>query len=97
MKKPLPIAFLGHGAIAGYVIDQIRDHPDIRVAAVLARAPSMAKARQFADGLCPVITSSHQVPAGVDLVFESADLVFVNVLAAQEQVAPTGQLVAQAL
>ncbi len=72
MIKTLNIAILGHGAIAGYVMDQIRDQHDIKVSAILARVPSIEKAKAFAKGICPVITSSHQLPGDVKLVIDCA-------------------------
>jgi aspartate dehydrogenase len=72
MENPLSIAILGHGTIAGYVMDQIRDDTNIKLSAVLARVPSLDKAKVFTRGICPVITSSHQLPADVELVIDCA-------------------------
>ena len=72
MKNPLNIAVIGHGAIAGYVMDQIRNDPCIKISAILARLPSIDKAKAFAKDICPVITSSQQIPADVGLVIDCA-------------------------
>jgi len=72
MKKPLSIAILGYGAIARYVLEQIRDENDIGVSAVIARNPSLDKAIKLTGDLCAVVTSSDQLPADVDLVVDCA-------------------------
>lgn len=59
--EPLHIAVLGHGAIADFVIKNIKPVAEIQVSSLLCREVSVKKAEDFARGRFPVFTSLEQM------------------------------------
>ncbi|MEM7302649.1 MAG: aspartate dehydrogenase [Pseudomonadota bacterium] len=70
MSQKLEIAVLGHGAIAGYVVDQVLNIPKISIAALLCRKGSQGRAEAFAVGRFPVYTSVGSLKSWPDLMVD---------------------------
>lgn len=72
MTHPLNIALVGHGAIAGYVVEQILPIYGINIAALVCRECSLSHASQFADKRFPVFTSVDLLDPKPDLLVDCA-------------------------
>lgn len=72
MTRQLNIVLIGHGAIAGYVVDQILPVYGINITALICRESSLGKAREFAGKRFPVFTSVEQLDPGSDLLVDCA-------------------------
>lgn len=72
MKHPLNIALVGHGAIAGYVVDQVLPVSGITIAALICRETSLDRAEAFAKKRFSVVTSVDQLDPRPDLLVDCA-------------------------
>ncbi|MEM7069393.1 MAG: aspartate dehydrogenase [Pseudomonadota bacterium] len=72
MTSPLNIVLVGHGAIAGYVAEQILPVSAIDIVALVCRESSYSKASQFADDRFPVFTSVELIEPKPDLLVDCA-------------------------
>ena len=72
MTRQLNIALVGHGAIAGYVVDQVLPASGITIAALICRETSLERAEAFAEKRFPVVTSIDQLDSKPDLLVDCA-------------------------
>ena len=72
MRHPLNIALVGHGAIAGYVVDQVLPVSGIAITALICRETSRERAEAFAKKRFPVVTSVDQLDPRPDLLVDCA-------------------------
>ena len=72
MTHQLNIAMVGHGAIAGYVVEQILPVYGINIAALVCRECSLPKAQAFASNRFPVFTDVSLLDPKPDLLVDCA-------------------------
>ena len=72
MTHHLNIILVGHGAIAGFVVDQIMPVYGINIAALVCRECSFQQALEFADERFPVVTSVNLLDPKPDLLVDCA-------------------------
>ncbi|MBO6814780.1 MAG: aspartate dehydrogenase [Rhizobiaceae bacterium] len=72
MTRQINIALVGHGAIAGYVVDRILPVYGINIAALVCREESFEQARRFADNRFPVFTSIEKLDPAPGLLVDCA-------------------------
>lgn len=72
MRKSLTIALVGHGSIAGYVVEHMLATEGIVVSGLVCREISLAKAHDFAAGRFPVVTAVNLLEFKPDLLVDCA-------------------------
>jgi len=72
MTRQLNIALVGHGAIAGYVVDQLFPVSGITFSALICRESSLERAEAFAGKRFPVFTSVDHLDPKPDLFVDCA-------------------------
>ena len=72
MALQLNIALIGHGAIAGYVVEQVMPIYGINIAALVCRECSLQKAHEFSKNRFPVFTSVANLDPKPDLLVDCA-------------------------
>ncbi len=72
MARNLNIALVGHGSIAGHVVEQVLPVDGLHISALVCRECSCDQAEKFADDRFPVITSIDMLDRKPDLLVDCA-------------------------